>query len=561
MIVKAARPNAVRDIKRRLEGFGNGIANPGCPRFFGKEAERIETLRCRVISGPADIERGQLLGDRGTRQRTFVAEPEDREGRMARAQCAVRRYRAMATDDGLRHQEQGQVKRKRWIIAKMGGEDLPALRRQLVDQNGAEFGAMVRLALIPLARLPGLFGDRPVGIDDRLFAVIARMDAGFAVVSDIDESTELRPDCRIDRGAAIADMLDLRFDRGDPVIGRISLGGAVDEVAFELVDEVVCLGLQRCETRAFLFGRIAPHRIIGVIFLLEIVGHLGRDDRGDEGIAMLRRNHGGGCFELFLGEPVEHIGIDPGFAIGIGEEVGVDPPARSDIGIAPDIARLGVASFGGAVEDGPADIVGVVAVIAVLHLLEDRALAVGVSGDGIGHGGGKGDLARAQRLADSLVEVGKPQALFDIARGLAGALADVLRARPPLHEIPIGLAFIDRVHGDALGVFDQAGADGVVERCVGIGLEHQHRNLVIGGKDLLFDQQLQRAQAPPAGSDAVMPGLLERGDDEIVEQALFGDGLGQLLDRYIAATLAHIVPRQRKVPDLDGLDHRFSPIS
>ena len=136
MIVKAARPNAVRDIKRRLEGFGNGIANPGCPRFFGKEAERIETLRCRVISGPADIERGQLLGDRGTRQRTFVAEPEDREGRMARAQCAVRRYRAMATDDGLRHQEQGQVKRKRWIIAKMGGEDLPALRRQLVDQNG-----------------------------------------------------------------------------------------------------------------------------------------------------------------------------------------------------------------------------------------------------------------------------------------------------------------------------------------------------------------------------------------------------------------------------------------
>src|SRR3546814_14907293 len=61
----------------------------------------------------------------------------------------------------------------------------------------------------------------------------------------------------------------------------------------------------------------------------------------------------------------------------------LDATACGEIGFAPHEARLGVVRLDGAVQDSPADVVGIVAVVGAAHLGEDAGLAVAVGGAGV----------------------------------------------------------------------------------------------------------------------------------------------------------------------------------
>ena len=79
---------------------------------------------------------------------------------------------------------------------------------------------------------------------------------------------------------------------------------------------------------------------------------------------------------------------------------------------------------------------------------------------------------------------------------------------------------------------------------------------MVGGEGALLDQELECAQAATARLHRERTRLLERSDDQVLQQPLGCDIRGEGGDPCVTVGFAHIVLRQRQVLDLHGLDHR-----
>jgi hypothetical protein len=190
-------------------------------------------------------------------------------------------------------------------------EDLAALRRQFVDQRGAELRTLFAVTGIAFPGCAARLLGRCVRIHDRLFAEEAGVDAGFTVTTDIDERPDLRFQRRIDLVTGVLDGLQFALDRLDARIRRLGLGAAVGQFLLKLVDQSVVLGRQGLDTRRLVLGEGAGRRVILVKLALEVVGDMRRRDWGDEREALGLRQFGRCGFELRGGKRLDQIDVDP----------------------------------------------------------------------------------------------------------------------------------------------------------------------------------------------------------------------------------------------------------
>jgi hypothetical protein len=145
-----------------------------------------------------------------------------------------------------------------------------------------------------------------------------------------------------------------------------------------------------------------------------------------------------------------------------------------------------------------------VAIINVLHLLEDALLPIDIGGNGISLCNAETDLAGGQRLEDARRELREAHTLLDEAGGHRLLDRDLLDAHAHLLDEEIeALAFIGRVHHHTLSVLGKARTNAI--RFV---REHKHGHLMAGRQRALLDQTLKCAESAAAGLHSIVARLL-----------------------------------------------------
>ena len=146
MVVEAVAAIALGDIEGRFESTCYRKSDPRAPGLVVERAKGVEAGGHGRQTRPARVELLALVVDRLRRHRSLVAEPEDRKARGARLQGRVVGDVRLLEHHVLRHQEDGQVESESRVAGDVGAEDLAALRRQFIDQRGAELRTLLGVA-------------------------------------------------------------------------------------------------------------------------------------------------------------------------------------------------------------------------------------------------------------------------------------------------------------------------------------------------------------------------------------------------------------------------------
>ncbi len=359
---------------------------------------------------------------------------------------------------GVRDSEDQVVERDRRIGRKVDRENVAALHSELLDQLLRQWLGRGRGATaIPCRSAGTLGGVAPAGLAafERLVAVEAAGNRGLAVGADDHEAADIRLHLLGDHRGFVVERI-VGAARGIPAGLELGGGGLVvlvERLAFgferrDRLEQLVSLDL-------FLVGERCRFEMDLVEVFGRVVGDTRLEDRAHPGIAGGLGDLGRKGLELLAGNALGDLGIDPGLAAILGEEVALDLAAGGEVvGFACELRhRRGRADR--AVRDHAADGIGVVALPAVRQFVPDHHLAIMVGRRRIGLGDVEGDLAFLERGEDRIGKVGKPQAAFDEPAGAAEPLGDRVEVAALVDEVLVGADLVGRGHVEPDDVLDQ----------------------------------------------------------------------------------------------------------
>ena len=255
------------------------------------------------------------------------------------------------------------------------------------------------------------------------------------------------------------------------------------------------------------------------------------------------------------GELVEKGGIgEPDAALVlVREQVAVDDPTGVLIGLDTDEASGHGGGGHPVLGEHALDLPAAGPVALLPDLLPRRHLTRAIGGDGEGLEDLEVDLVGAVGIEQLGRGIAEAKALLDDALGHAEAGGDVGDRGAVMGQRAEGLHLIGGVHGDAdhvLGERQLVVGGAVVDDPAGHG--------VVAGQHILGDEVGQRGEAPAAGDDGVAVRTLlagaEGADDEVLEQAVSGDGGLELGEGGLAGRGPADVGRELQAVERDGAD-------
>lgn len=266
------------------------------------------------------------------------------------------------------------------------------------------------------------------------------------------------------------------------------------------------------------------------------IGHAGLEDRPHPGVTRGFGDLGREGLQLLARDALGNLGIDPGLAAILGEEVALDLAAGGEVICFACELRHRRGRADRAVGDHPADGICLVALPGVRELVPHQHLAFVVGGRCVGLGDIQGDLAFLECGEDRISEVGEAQAAFDEPAGAAKPLGNRVEVAALIDEVLVGPDFIGRGHVEPDDVLDQR-EFGLLG---GIDVEHAAGDGVILGELARLEEKVQCSQAATTGGHIKHAPLLGWRHDQVLKEALGLDVGGEFLDEEVAVILADV---------------------